>query len=71
MNKSAKICLNNFGDTWIQTLKSGKTRKSGLFRMSMQEKLAELFLADLKYDQKRFVHIPSLNFPEIRPLGTF
>ena len=28
-------------------------------------------LPDLKHDQKCFIRIPSLNVPEIRPLGTF
>ena len=39
--------------------------------MSRQEKLAELFLPDLKHDQNRLIRIPSLNIPEIRPQGTF
>ena len=42
--------------------------------MSRQEKLADLLLgfpADLKHEQKRFIRIPSLNVPEMRPLGTF
>ena len=28
-------------------------------------------LPDFKHDQKRFIRIPSLNVPEMRPLGTF
>ena len=43
-NKSARICLNIFGDSVIQCLKSGKARKSGLVPMSRQEKFADLFL---------------------------
>ena len=44
-NKSAKICLNIFEDSVIQSLKSGKkTRKNGLVPMSRQGKLADLFL---------------------------
>ena len=76
-NKSAKICLNifeDFEDSVIQSLKSGKTRKSGLVPMSRQEKLTNLFLVflpDLKHNQRRFICIPSLNVPEMRPLGTF
>ena len=42
--KSARICVNIFGDSVIQTLKSGKTLKTGLVPMSRQEKLADLFL---------------------------
>ena len=38
------ICLNILEDSVIQSLKSGKTRKSGLVSMSRQEKLADLFL---------------------------
>ena len=53
MNKSPKIWWNIFGDSVIQSLRSGKTQKSGLVPMSRQEKLADLFLLDLKYDQKR------------------
>ena len=44
MNKFARICLNIFGDFVIESLKNGKTRKSGLVPMSRQEKLADLFL---------------------------
>ena len=72
--KSVRTCLNISGDPVIQSLKSGKTRKSGLIHMSRQEKLADLFwysLSDLKHDQKRFICIPSLNVPEMRLLGTF
>ena len=41
--------------------------------MSRQEKrICSWFsLPDLKHDQKRFIHIPSLTVPEMRPLGTF
>ena len=74
MNKFAKICLNSFDDTVIQNLKSGKTRKSGFIPMVRQEKLEDLFLVflpDLKYHQKRFIRIPSLNVPEMWPFDTF
>ena len=43
-NKSARIYVNIFGDSVIQSLKSGKTRKSGLVPMSRQENVADLFL---------------------------
>ena len=42
--------------------------------MSRQENLriySWYFLPDLKHDQKRFICIPSLNVPEMRPSGTF
>ena len=74
MNKSPSICLNILGDCVIQSLKSGKTRKSGLIPMSRQEKLAELFLvfpARLQTRPKRFISIPSLNVPKMRPSGAF
>ena len=29
------------------------------------------YLPDVKHDQKSFIRIPSLNVPEMRPLGTF
>ena len=56
-NKSARIYLNIFGDSVIQSLKSGNTRKSGLVPMSRQEKLADLlllFAARLETWQKAF-----------------
>ena len=43
-NKFARICSNISGDYVMQTSNSGKTRKSGLFLMSRQENLADLFL---------------------------
>ena len=43
-NKSARICLNVFGNSVIQSFKRGKKRKSGLVSMSRQEKLADLTL---------------------------
>ena len=43
-DKSARIGLNIFGDSVIQSLKSGETRESGLIPMSRQKKLADLFL---------------------------
>ena len=57
-----------FGDSVIQSLKSGKTRTNGLVPMSRQEKLADLLpwysLPNLKHDQKRFIRIPLLNGSE-------
>ena len=38
--------------------------------MSRQGKLADSSLSDLKHDQKHFIRIPSLNFPEMRPSET-
>ena len=43
-SKSARICLNVFGDPVIQSLKSENTRKSGLVPMSRKAKLADWFL---------------------------
>ena len=43
-NISARICLNIFGDSEIQSLKSGKNTKSGLVPKSRQEQLADLLL---------------------------
>ena len=52
--------------------KREKTRKSDLVPMSRQEKLADLFLPHLNmHDQKLSIGIPSLNFPEMKPFGTF
>ena len=53
-----------------------KIRKSGLVSTSRQENLADLFLVfpsrlKLKHDQKRFIRILSLSFPEMRSLGPF
>ena len=73
-NKFARICLNIFGDTVIQRFKSRRTRKKSLVPMSRQKKLADLFLvfpSRPKHDQTRFNRILSLNFPAMRPLGTF
>ena len=39
-----KICLEIFGDSVMQTLRSGETRKSDLIPMSRYEKLADLSL---------------------------
>ena len=42
--------------------------------MSRQENLriySWYSLPVLKHDQKRFIRIPSLNVPEMRPLGSF
>ena len=42
--------------------------------MSRQENLriySWYSLPDLKHDQKRFIRIPSNNYPEMRSLGTF
>ena len=62
-NKSARICLDSFGDNVIQNLKSGK---NGLVHIQRQEKLADLLLvfpARLQTSPKRFIHISSLNIP--------
>ena len=73
-NKSARICLNIFGDTVVQSLKSRKTRKVASFPFRDRKNLwiySWYSLPDLKHHQKRFIRIPSFNFPEMRPLGTF
>ena len=62
--------MDTFGGTLIQSLKNGKIRKNDLDSMRRQEKLGDL-LPYLAHDQKRFIHIRSLNLPEMRPLGTF
>ena len=49
-----------------------KSRKISLIPMMRQEKLTDLllcFLFNLKRDQMGFMRIPSLHFPEMRPLG--
>ena len=43
-NKSVKMLLNIFGDTVIQSFKSGKTQNSNLIPMLCQQKLVDLFL---------------------------
>ena len=53
--------LENFGDTILLSLKSGKTRKSCLVFP---------LIRGFSY-QKRFIRIRSSNFPEMRSLGTF
>ena len=66
--------MDSLEDTVIQTLKCGETRKSGLVPKSRQEKLriySQYSMPYLKHDQKRLIRIPSLNFPEMMPLGTF
>ena len=71
-NKSARICSNIFGDSVIQSLKSGKNMKSDLVLMSRQEKLVDLILvfpSVLEIWQKGF-HSYS-NVPEMRSLGMF
>ena len=73
-NKSVRIYLNIFGDSVIQSLKSGKTGKMVSFPCRGGETcgfFSWYSLSDLKHDQKRFIRIPSLNVPEMRPLGTF
>ena len=68
-DKSEKICLNIFGDSVIQNLKNGKTRKCGLVPLSRQERLriySWYSLPDFKIDPKHVIRIPSLNVPEMR-----
>ena len=63
--------MNIFGDSGIQSLKSGKTRKSGLVPMSRQEKLRIYFwcsLPYLKHDKKPLIHILSLRWSETKNL---
>ena len=43
-NKSAKFCSNILGDTALQSLKSGETRKISLVPIPRHENLADLFL---------------------------
>ena len=68
------ICLNIFEDTVMQSLKGGKTRKVASFPCRSKKNLriySRYSLPDLKYDQKRFIRIPSLKFLETRPWSTF
>ena len=53
-NKFAGTCSNMFGDSVIQSLKSGKTRKSGFVAMSRKKKPAVLFPARLETWPKAF-----------------
>ena len=73
-NKSARICLEVNRDSVIQSLKSVKTRKSGLFLCRGRNNLriySCYSLPYLKHDQKHLFRIPSLNVPKMRLLGTF
>ena len=73
-NKSTRSCFNSFGYTVMQSLKIGKTRKSGLVPTLRQKNFADLFLVlpdRLKTWSKLFIRIPSLNFPEMRSSSTF
>ena len=68
-SKSTRISLNNFGNTVIQSFKSGKTGKVASFPCRERTNLWIYSWHSLP-DQKRFIPIPPLNFPEMRPLGT-
>ena len=73
-NKSARSCLNIYGDSVIQSLKSGKHDKVALFPGRGKTNLriySWYYLPDIKHDQKRFICILSLNFQEMRPLSIF
>ena len=73
-NKSARIYMNIMGDSVNQSLKSRKTRKSGLVPMWRQEKVGDLFLmfpAILKHDKKPLIHIPSLKCSRNEAFGHF
>ena len=55
----------------IQSLKSGKTRRSGLVSILKQENLriySWYSLQDSKHGQRCFIRISSLNLPEMRAL---
>ena len=74
INKEARIRLNIFGDSEIQNLESGQTRKSGIVPMSRQKKTCEFIpgiCCQTGKMTKRFICISSLNFPEMRSLGNF
>ena len=73
-NKSARICLKIFGDSVIQSLKSGKQEKAASFPCRSRKNLriySWYSLSHLKHNHKRFCRILSLYVPEMRPLGTF
>ena len=73
-NKSAKICSNITGDITIQRIKMKKYEKVASFPCQGRKILWIHFLyslPDLKHDQKRFLDIPSPNFPGMRALCTF
>ena len=55
-NLSARICLNIFKDSLMQSSKSGETRKSGRKNLRIYSWYS---LSDLKQQQKRFIRIPS------------
>ena len=48
-----------------------KQEKVASFPSRGSKKLRTYSLPDLKQDKKHLIRIPSLNFPEIRPSGTF
>ena len=73
-NKSSRIYLNIFGDTVVQSLKVENTIKWPGSYVKVEKNLwiySWYSLPDLKHAQERFICIPLLNFPEMRPLGTF
>ena len=66
--------MSIFGDSVVQSLKSGKHEKVAYFPGRDKKNLqiySRCSLPDLKHDKKHFIRIPSLNVPEMRPLGTF
>ena len=66
--------MNIFGDSAIQSSKSGRTRKSGLVPMSRHEGLriySWYSLPDLKHEQKRFIRSPSLSVPAMALFSQF
>ena len=73
-NKSARIYMNILGDSIIQSLKSEKKHEKWPRSYVEAGKFADLFLvfpAILETCQQALIRIPSLNVPEMRPLGTF
>ena len=58
------IYLNSFGDPAIQNFEKWKNKKKWPCSHVEAGKLSDLF-------QKRFIRIPSLNIPEMRPSDNF
>ena len=69
-NKSERIRVNIFGDTVIESLKTGENSKKWPQGMKNLRIYSWCFLPGLKHDQKYFIRIPSFNCPEMRPLCT-
>ena len=66
-NTSARICLNIFGDTVIQSLKVASFPCRGRENLRIYSWYS---LPDSKHDQRCFIRIPSLNLPKTRHLVT-